>query len=191
MTGRRRGAIAWVGALSALVASVAALAALGAFREAEPIAALRVEPGDVVSLTRWDLTVESCEYSPPEPGHATEFGEVVVRGTATNTSDASLPMVNQRTYMLHLPNGEVFGGWEGQYYAFVDPVAHGPFDPLIPAEYEIIASLETDGWPESGAEIKVRLADEFQRDGFLVGGSWEPDFERAHLWLPCPTSGGL
>ncbi len=175
---------AWVVACLLAALAVAGVALTGGFAPASRAPGIEAQPGEEFSLTRWDVSVESCTYVPPVQGADGE-GSVVVAMSVTNTWDQTMPYMEDATYLLELPNGDRFGGGTGTYARFADAETPGGFDPGFRRPAHLTADLLSPYWGDD-EPVRLRFSGEKLSDGFLFGGEWVADRQVAAVSLPCP-----
>lgn len=156
----------WLVTFAAIGAAVGLVALLGGFgsRDTSP---LRVDVGQEISLSRWDITVNGCEVEPEEDA---DGGEVTISVDVTNTWWATLDLLDPAVG-VDLPTGESYG-FTGEWFSTRN-AAGGGFDPGFPAEASIRLETEQPLW-DAAEPIRVRLFDEASDDGYLANDRWYP-----------------
>ncbi|TRY20004.1 hypothetical protein FOJ82_03785 [Tessaracoccus rhinocerotis] len=167
----------WLLTLLVVGAVLGVIALVGGFgpRDTSPY---RVEAGQQVSLTRWDITLHGCEI---EPSEDSDGGAVVIRLDATNRWRATLEML-EPAVGVELPTGEGYG-FDGEWYTTRN-LAGGGFDPGFAAEASIRLETEEPLWGPDEA-ITVSLFDESSDDGYLSSDRWYPSELVAVVDLVC------
>lgn len=176
----------WVLGLVLAGAAVGAVALSGGFAPAGRAPGIEVAPGEMIHLTRWDLSVDSCVFEPSQGGLEDAFGRVVISLTATNTWKETQAYLNDSSYAVDLPNGDRLGASTGNYVNFADAETSGGFDPGFTRPAIITAELVSPYW-ESDEPVRLRFANETQSDGFLTAGDWVADRQVATVTVPCPA----
>lgn len=184
MSSVRDAARPWVLTVTIVGALIAVVAALGGFERSTHGSARTVSQGETIELTRWDVVVEGCTYTPPA-SDADDAATVQIRALVTNTSDETLSALNPETLIVHLPNGQSAGGRSETYVVHENLDAGGGFDPHIPTNSMFSVKVSPEGWPAEAGEVELRFASEYQREGFIMAGAWTANVERANVTLSC------
>lgn len=177
----------WVIALAVTAAVIGTLWATGGLDRATANDARRVAPGETIELTRWDLTVDACEVQLPAPDSFTTEARLVLRGTSLNTWDETQFGLSSETVIIELPGGAKLGTGTDVHVIHRNTEMGGAFDPSIPTSSELVATFDPALWKADATEVLVRFASEYQRDGYLLAGTWVPNVETANLRIPCTT----
>lgn len=176
----RRAVKGWGIILAVLLAAVLATALAGGFQRAGDSAA-DTESGTWVELTRWDVRVDGCVTVIADDGAPPE---VLLRLMLVNRWDRSLGSMNDASWQVRIPNGDVFGA-EGEYIHTRDAERDGWFDPGV--ERPAVARMTlTQPWT-GGEPILVRFAEERLVDGFVLADNWVSGRIAAEVEVECPV----
>lgn len=167
----------WMLTCAVAVLLVAVVGMAGGF-EPRDTRAISVEPGESVSVTRWDLSVDRCEVEADEDGggRLRVFLRATNRWTETMTGFAG-------AIGVVLPDGERFGAGE-QLMSTVNLDSGGGFDPGFAASARLSADFEQPVWHSPDA-LRVSLHREVNSDGYLLSGRWGPGGAVAVVHLTC------
>lgn len=175
----------WIGGLVTTAAVLGALALAGGFAPASSQPGRQIAPGETISLTRWDVSVDACSYLPPYDDQTDSFGRVELTMTVTNTWSQSLPYMEKETYAVNLPNGDALAGANGEWMTFIGIEGTGGFDPGFTRTAVVRGDLLSEYWG-TDEPVLVRLASERPSDSYLNSDSWTADRQEAFIYLPCP-----
>lgn len=178
----RTGARSWLIAAIAVGLLTGGIALAGGFEPAAPRPA-DTAVGEQINLTRWDVTVDGCQITPADQYRDQPL--VQINLTVTNTWDASQASLNRAAVSIRMPNGERFGSSD-EWFRMYDAERSGGFDPGFERPAVITMDLAEPLWTD-GAPVRLLLATERQRDGFILSGNWVADETAAVLDLDCPV----
>lgn len=141
--------------------------------------------GEWVTLTRWDLRVDSCEAINIEDDTFSN-PQVIIHLDVVNTWTQSQIGLNWDAVIIELPSGEEFGLSRGTFY-FADAENSGRFDPGF--ERPALLTMRPEqpiNWDDH-SRVRIRLATEEEVSGFVTTNRWVGIEQAAAIEVVCPV----
>lgn len=175
---RRTGVRRWAVTLGVLGVVAGVIAALGGFATARrPPASAR--PGDVVTLTRWDVVVTRAQLAKVgELGLPSPEPTLQVHLMLTNRWDHSVFAPDRDVMRVELPSGQV----QSRFMAVLAPGQVGNFDPDLPRPGVLTITPERPLTP--GEVVRVHLYDESPEESNIYSDYWVPTEKVAIVEVP-------